>query len=552
MKTRTFKTRTFISLAACFAMLFCSTIFVSQSASASNTSNQAPIINQSSDQTVYEGATLQFQINATDPDGDSLTYTAKQIPEGSALLPDGIFAWNPDYNQSGNYSATFTVSDGTHSVDTSVNIKVLSGDPSKPAVGGDGTLHGKALNIPPNVWTEDISKAPVLKHNAYHFSSQQYINSPKYQGRTQLHPSFGTYWAGIPNGIPYNIVDNSVKKVPVKITQYIGESDLDPGSKDIVSVPIPKHPFVEGMLDPTSTNPGGDRHLLIYNRDTSMLYELYNVEQDPKTGQWTAFDAVIFNPKDGYQRPEGLTSSDAAGLPVLPGLVRYDEIQAGHIDHAIRFTMNETAAYFIPPAKHLAAIRSKTNPQDQSEAPLLPMGAKLRLKSNFDISSYPKTDQIILKALKKYGMILADNGSNYFIGGAPDYRWDDSVLGKLKQVPASAFEVVDTGNWEPAYTVDNPHKSVKVNQRTEFVVKLNKKDFNLGLPHSQWHNTDLNMKVTIKDDLGNTVPATVSLSSSKPVATFTYTPTSVGKRTFTFSNDTGLINPTPIILNVTS
>jgi hypothetical protein len=523
--------------------LFSFNVVAIQPASASGS---APMIDPIPTQTVYEGAHVLFKVHATDPDGDPLTYTVTQLPAGAAFQPDGIFEWQPDYNQSGDYTAAFRVSDGTNTVDTSVPIKVLKGDPLKPAVGKNGTLHGAALKIPLYVWDLDISGAPVLKHNAYHFSSDEYINSSRYQKNRKLFPVFGTYWDDIPSGISYNVVDNSVPKVPVKILYYPDESDLDPGSKDTVSLPIPENPYIENTFDPTSPNPGDDRHLLILNRDTSTLYECYNIAQDPNTGAWAAEGCSIFTPENGYQRPVGWTSSDAAGLPVLPGLVRYDEIQAGAINHAIRVTFNVTAKYFIPPAKHYATRASDTNPQNQSEAPLLPMGARLRLKSDFDISHFPKTDQIILTTLKKYGMIVADNGMDFAICGASDYRFDDAELGQLKNVPATAFELVDTGNWEQAYTVHIPEGSHLVNKPVKVTVKLNP---NVFKPYnSTLSSTNINMKIDIVDDLGE--KGTVNLTSNKPTATLTYTPTMAGIRKLSFSNDLALLNSTPLTLEV--
>jgi len=202
-------------------------------------------------------------------------------------------------------------------------------------------------------------------------------------------------------------------------------------------MPIPLNAPIEG--DP---NPSGDQHVLVLDNSNCWLYELYNAS--PSGSAWNAGSAAVWDLTADEQRPYTWTSADAAGLPIFPGLARYDEVAAGAINHALRFTLNSSIAAFTPPASHWAA--NSTNPN------AAPMGMRLRLKANFDISGYSATNQVILAALKKYGMIMADNGSSIYITGDPDNRWNNNDLGTLKTVPASAFEVVLIS---PLYTPNN-------------------------------------------------------------------------------------------------
>ena len=265
-----------------------------------------------------------------------------------------------------------------------------------------------------NPWNTDISSYPV------HPLSSQYVAS--IGAGTGLHPDFGTVWDGAPNGIPYIVVAGDQARVPVSF-YYASESDPGP-------YPIPAAAPIEG--GPSST---GDRHVLILDATHRMLYELYDAH--PAGDHWEAGSGAIFDLTSNALRPEGWTSADAAGLPMLPGLVRYDEVASGEITHALRFTVDETQEAYIHPATHYAS--SNTDPS------LPPMGLRLRLRADFDISGFPAKVQVILRALKKYGMIVADNGSSWYISGAPDPRWNDDELHTLSQVPGSAFEAVYTG-----------------------------------------------------------------------------------------------------------
>jgi hypothetical protein len=181
----------------------------------------------------------------------------------------------------------------------------------------------------------------------------------------------------------------------------------------------------------------GDRHVLVLDRDAWKLYELYDAHPVAGGARWRAGSGAVFDLRTGKLRPAGWTSADAAGLPILPGLVRYDEVKAGRIDHALRFTVSKTRRAYVAPARHWASSSTSTS--------LPPMGMRVRLKASYDISGYPRQARVILTALKRYGMIVADNGSDWYLSGAPDARWDDDQLNTLKRVPGSAFEVVRTG-----------------------------------------------------------------------------------------------------------
>ncbi len=291
------------------------------------------------------------------------------------------------------------------------------------------TGQGESLNgfVPfpaDNAWNTDISSAPVDPN------STAIIN---FIGATvPVHPDFGSgLYNGSIIGIPYLVVGAQQGPVPIDFTAYGDESDPGP-------MPIPLSAEIEG--DP---NPGsGDRHVLVIDNNNSWLYELYNA--DPQAAAWDAGSAAVWDLTADEQRPYTWTSADAAGLPIFSGLVRYDEVAAGVIQHALRFTLQSSQAAFIPPASHWAA--------NSTNALAAPMGMRLRLKASFDVSSFSATNQVILNALKKYGMIMADNGSSMYISGAPDDRWDNDDLHNLGNVTASDFEVVQMS---PIYTASN-------------------------------------------------------------------------------------------------
>jgi len=285
--------------------------------------------------------------------------------------------------------------------------------PPSPPRSAAPTIAGCPVFPSDNAWNKDVSKAAVDPRSAGYIAS---INAT----RTTLHPDFG---GGGAYGIPFLVVPPNEPLRSIHYTAYGDESDPGP-------FPIPPTAPVEG-----GASSDGDRHVLVVQRGTCHLYELGRAFW--KGTRWDADVGVNWNLKSNALRPKYWTSADAAGLPILPGLVRYDEVAAGSINHALRFTVPRTQNAFIAPATHYASNNTDPN--------LPPMGLRLRLKANFDISRYSGQARVILTALKKYGMIVADNGSSWFITGAADARWNDDNLNQLKSVPGTAFEVVSTG-----------------------------------------------------------------------------------------------------------
>jgi hypothetical protein len=273
-----------------------------------------------------------------------------------------------------------------------------------------------------NIWNTPVDTLPVDAH------SKDYINS--IGANTGLHADFGSgTWNGTAIGIPYNVVSGSSLS-PVNISfDYDDESDKGP-------YPFPANPLIEGG---TPSDCEGDCHVLVVDKDNCLLYETWNTHlQDD--GTWTAGSGAIFDLKSNLLRKDGWTSADAAGLPILAGLVRYDEVASGHINHALRFTVSKTRNTYVWPARHQAS--------NNSSASVPPMGQRFRLKASFDISGYPSELKVILQALKTYGMIIADNGSNWFITGAPDEGWDNDILHRLGEIKGSNFEAVDVSGMQ--------------------------------------------------------------------------------------------------------
>jgi hypothetical protein len=270
-----------------------------------------------------------------------------------------------------------------------------------------------------NAWNDRVDSLPVAA------GSDETVASI---GPTKtMHADFGSgTWNGGPIGIPITVVGKGQRRSSVHF-EYADESDRGP-------YPIPATVKIEG--GPAAD---GDRHALILDRDACRLYELYALRRTG--GRWSAGSGAIWDLRSNRLRPAGWTSADAAGLPILPGLARYDEVARGRIDHALRFTVSRTRRAYVWPARHFAS--SLTDPA------LPPMGARLRLKRSFDISGFPPQARIVLRALQEYGMIVADNGSDWFVSGAPDPRWSNDDLHSLGRVPGSAFEVVDTSSLHP-------------------------------------------------------------------------------------------------------
>ena len=265
-------------------------------------------------------------------------------------------------------------------------------------------------------WHADVSRLPV------HPKSATYVGSV---GASRgLKADFGSgLWDGGPIGIPYTTVPGTQPKVAVSF-DYADESDPGP-------YPVPANAPVEG-----GNASDGDRHVLVVDRDNCVLYELFAAYRQPN-GSWRAGSGARWNLRSHALRPDGWTSADAAGLPILPGLVRYDEVAAGALDHAIRVTVPRSDHRYVWPATHRAGTADTSLP---------PLGQRFRLKAGFPISGYPVHAQVILRALKKYGLIVADNGSPWYMSGVPDSRWDNDVLHALGGVPGSAFEAVDASS----------------------------------------------------------------------------------------------------------
>jgi hypothetical protein len=263
-------------------------------------------------------------------------------------------------------------------------------------------------------WNQDISKAPRDPRSAAYIS---YIDS---HGGDHLHPDFGS---PRPYGFPYSVVGAGQAKLPVNYTAYGDESDPGP-------FPVPAGAPVEG-----GNGSDGDRHVLVVDNSSCMLYELYRAFYVPTPKpHWNADAGTAWDLTSGKRRPDGWTSADAAGLPIFPGLVRYDEATSGQIEHAIRLTVDSTRNAWIHPASHCAG--------DSSSAAAPPMGLRLRLKAGYGLGGFSGPAKAIALAMKQYGLIVADNGSNWYFSGSSDRRWDDENLDQLKGIPGSAFEVV--------------------------------------------------------------------------------------------------------------
>jgi hypothetical protein len=266
-----------------------------------------------------------------------------------------------------------------------------------------------------NPWNQRVDSLPVASDSGRLIASIG-LSDP-------VHPDFGTVYNGAPNGIPYAVVSNRTKRVHVSF-DYASESDQGP-------YPLPRNVPIEG-----GRGGNGDRHVIVVSRSTCKDYELFDAQ--PLGGsRWHAGSGAIFDLRSNHLRPAGWTSADAAGLPILPGLARYDEVKRGSIDHALRFTANCTAKFFVYPARHEASTCSGFYP---------PMGLRVRLKASVNIAKLPRQARIVAQALKRYGLILADNGSPWYISGAPNKHWSDDALHQLGGLSGRDFEVVNTSS----------------------------------------------------------------------------------------------------------
>jgi len=292
---------------------------------------------------------------------------------------------------------------------------------SAGAGGAVPTVGGCPVFPASSAWNQRIDRMPVAKDSATLVRAIG-LDSP-------VHADFGSgLYDGSRIGIPYVVVSGSRTPKSRPSFDYADESDRGP-------YPIPAGVPIEGAPHPDD----GDRHALIVDRDTCTLYELYALHRSGS--RWAAGSGAIWSLRSNRLRPAGWTSADAAGLPILPGLARYDEASAGSIDHALRFTAPRTRRAYIYPARHYAS--------DSSDPTLPPMGLRVRLKASFDTRGFPPQARVVLEALKRYGMILADNGSPWYISGAPDPRWSNDDLHSLGRLTGADFEVVDTSRLRP-------------------------------------------------------------------------------------------------------
>jgi hypothetical protein len=269
-----------------------------------------------------------------------------------------------------------------------------------------------------NPWNQRVDRLPVARNSA-RIIARIGLSDP-------VHPDFGSgLYGGEPIGIPYAVVSGHTRRVPVSF-QYASESDHGP-------YPLPRGVPIEGGYGST-----GDRHVIVVDKSSCKDYELFAAYPHDGGKRWTAGSGAIFNLRSDHLRPAGWTSADAAGLPILPGLARYDEVAHGQIDHALRFTAPCTAARYVYPARHEASTCRG--------AWLPPMGLRVRLKASVNISGLPYQARVVAQALKRYGMILADNGSPWFISGAPDRHWNNDALHLLDRLSGRDFEVVNTSS----------------------------------------------------------------------------------------------------------
>ena len=375
-------------------------------------------------------------------------FSATGLPSGLTIAgPTGTISGTPAANTSGTTSITITVTDSTQptaltasaTLSLTINPAAVAPPPTAGSckvmsLGANASLNGYVPFPAANVWNTDISAAPLDPNNTLITTAAGFTG-------LHLHHNFSSVAAGN-TGIPYIVVDSSTTPlVPINVIDYAGQSD-------VANAPYPLDAPIEGSPADCSGWPDtyvGDSHVLVLDRATCALYETYNTHRC--NGAWNSSSETIWDMDNYEQRPWSWTSADAAGLPIFPGLIRYDEVQSGAINHAIRFTMQQTKndannGYFVYPASHAAGTVWGVNNV---------MGMRIRLKAAFDISAFSKTNQIILTAMKKYGMILADNGGYFFFQGVADPRWNDSDLLNLDTIQSSNFEVVQMTPAFPGY-----------------------------------------------------------------------------------------------------
>ncbi|HJW74006.1 MAG TPA: hypothetical protein VJ486_14365 [Geothrix sp.] len=364
---------------------------------------------------LWTGGTQAFQASVTGTSNQAVTWSVMESGGGTI---SGTGSYTAPATAGNYHVKAVSVADMTKSAQASVSVSIQppAGACNGADLGIGANLRGFTAFPSGNAWNQDISAAPVDPASDAIIA---FIGAG-----TGLHSDFGAgLYNGGPIGIPYAVVGGSQPLVPVTYIAYPDESDPGP-------MPIPVPPPYEGP-DPSATS--GDRHVLVVDRDTCLLYELYAAQRQPD-GSWHADSGTIWDLKSDHLRPFGWTSADAAGLPIFPGLARYDEVAAGTITHALRFTVPTSRRAYVLPATHWASSNTSAS------AP--PMGMRVRLKASVDISTYPAQVRVLLAALKRYGMILADNGSPWFITGAPDDHWNNDQLATLSGIKGSDLEVV--------------------------------------------------------------------------------------------------------------
>jgi Bacterial Ig-like domain (group 2) len=354
------------------------------------------------------GATLTLSVTLKESDGTTITGRPISYQSLNTSFATVTSAGEVSGVSAGSTSVVVTAGSGSNVVTSTVPVTVTTATPPDTGALGRNATLTRAIFPADNPWNTPIDTAAVDPNSAAIISN--------IGATTAFHPDFGANYNGGPFGIPYVVVSGTQALVNVTF-DYADESDPGP-------YPIPPNPPIE---------PGSDAHVLVVDRDHWKLYELFSA-QALADGSWHAGSGAIFDLSSNALRPAGWTSADAAGLPILPGLVRFDEVNAGNISHALRFTASRTRRAYISPARHWASTdTSSLRP---------PMGMRVRLKASVDISGYPASAQVILRALKKYGMMVADNGSNWYVSGTADARWNDTEMNTLKALKGSDFEVV--------------------------------------------------------------------------------------------------------------
>jgi hypothetical protein len=398
------------------------------------------------------------------------------------------------------FLALFAAGCGGTSVGTNSNPP-LSSNCNSISLGQGASLGGFVPFRVDSLWNTDISSAPVDPNSA---AVINLIGSG-----VGMHPDFGAgQFQGSTIGIPYLIVGAQQPPVTINFTAFGSESDPGP-------MPIPVTAPIEGYPNPGT----GDRHVLVLDNSNCFLYELFSSYVNGTT--WNADSAAVWDLLSNEQRPYTWTSADAAGLPIFPGLARYDEVAAGKISHALRFTLQQSRAAFVLPATHWAANSSNSN--------AAPMGMRMRLKSSFNVSGFSAANQVILNALKKYGMIMADNGSNMYLSGAPDDRWDNNDLHNLGQVTASDFEVIQM---TPLYTQSNV-PSGAAPQITSFTASSN--SVSAGTPVTLSWLVNGASYVIVSPDAGAVRSTSVTVTPAQSTTYTLYTTNAFGRTTATVS-----------------